>query len=90
MSTPEDPTAPAPAPAVPGRLDEFVTLDPVPLAQAPTLHGASSAPEPTEFSAPSAPWMLGAFRILGKLGARDRAGLVVIAYESGLVGIDVR
>ena len=78
MSTPEDPTAPAPAPAVPGRLDEFVTLDPVPLAQAPTLHGASSAPEPTEFSAPSAPWMLGAFRLLGKLGE----GGMGIVYEA--------
>lgn len=29
-------------------------------------------------------------RILGKLSVRDRAGLVVIAYESGLVGRDPR
>ncbi len=29
-------------------------------------------------------------RILGKLSVRDRAGLVVIAYESGLVGRDAR
>ncbi|QYG11908.1 response regulator transcription factor [Microbacterium sp. PAMC22086] len=29
-------------------------------------------------------------RILGKLSVRDRAGLVVVAYESGLVGRDAR
>jgi eukaryotic-like serine/threonine-protein kinase len=71
LPTPEDPTAPGPKPAAPRSLDELETLRPAPLAQAPTLAGAplpAAAGDDAPSGGSAAPWMLGAFRILGKLG----------------------
>ncbi len=78
MSTSKDPTAPEHSPAATERLGELDTLDLLPLGQAPTLAGASPAPFRASSSAGAEPWMLGAFRILGKLGE----GGMGIVYEA--------